>query len=76
MITNVFSSSPLLRVEFEKLVLPSNATTQRTKVFTVVYEQPLAEIRSKTFEIWLAVEIAYFLRVPIKLIVYDKHLMC
>ncbi|CAK67731.1 unnamed protein product (macronuclear) [Paramecium tetraurelia] len=76
MITNIFTSSPLLKVDFEKIVLPSNSTTQKTKVCTMIYEQPLSEIRSKTFEIWLAVEIAYFLRVPVKLIVYDKHLMC
>ncbi|CAD8203762.1 unnamed protein product [Paramecium pentaurelia] len=76
MITNIFTSSPLLKVEFEKIVLPSNSTTQKTRVCTMIYEQPLSEIRSKTFEIWLAIEIAYFLRVPVKLIVYDKHLMC
>ncbi|CAD8076133.1 unnamed protein product [Paramecium primaurelia] len=76
MITNIFTSSPLLKVDFEKLVLPSNQTTIKTRVCTLIYEQTISEIRSKTFEIWLAIEIAYFLRVPIKLIIYDKHLMC
>ncbi|CAD8108583.1 unnamed protein product [Paramecium sonneborni] len=76
MITNIFTSSPLLKVVFEKIVLPSNQTTQKTKICTVIFEQSISNIQSKSFEIWLAVEISYFLRVPIKLIVYDKHLMC
>ncbi len=76
MITNVFTSSQFLKVDFEKIVLPSNSTSHKTRVFSIVYESPLSELNPKTFDMWIAVEIAYFVRVPIKLIVYDKHLVC
>lgn len=38
MITNIFTSSPFLKVDFEKMILPSNSTTYKTRICTLIYE--------------------------------------
>ncbi|KAM3139433.1 hypothetical protein pb186bvf_008458 [Paramecium bursaria] len=72
-ITNIYSSSNLLRAQFDKVEMLSGV---RQKAFTVIFSQVQSDVASKSFEIWVAIEIGYEYRIPLRILIYDKNLQC